>query len=212
MQHRGAIDAIDKQLISLLKERINVVQKVGKLKSEHGVAGSYIRPGREAVMVRDLLALNAEKQSDFADEAIVAIWRIIIGCSTATESPLNTLTLQGDAVATALSTQYFSPCVPSKTLHAEDLLHSLSADRHAVAILPYNKDAEYWRKLPKNCYVFACLPFYENPTHLAVGYVTPEETRDDVSLFLNDGVTEKDGFHHGEEHCIGSYGKPIKQL
>ena len=209
MQHRGAIDAIDKQLLSLLKERINVVQKVGALKSDYGISGSYIRPGREAVMIKDLLALNAQKQSDFADEAIIAIWRIIIGCSTATESPLNTLTLTQDAHARALSTQYFSACVPTKAAYIDDLLHHLKTDRHAVAILPYDVDASYWHILPKDCYVFACLPFYGTPTHLAVGYVIPEETGDDISLFKDKTLVTKHGFHYGKTDCIGSYGAPI---
>jgi chorismate mutase / prephenate dehydratase len=216
MRYRGSIDAIDKQMISLLKERMHVVQQVGMLKTAHNVSGSYIRPGREAVMMRELLTINAEKQSDVAESAIVAIWRIIIGCSTAIESPLNILTLSGDVEGKALSAAYFSPTAPSKVLDAKDLLDALAQDRHAVAVLPHNPAASYWQMLPKDCYIFACLPFYSDkagatPSHLAVGYVTPEPTGDDVSVFYDAtaGWAEKKGFHHGETQCLGSYAAMI---
>ncbi|MGB0671587.1 MAG: chorismate mutase, partial [Rhodospirillales bacterium] len=39
------MDAIDQQLIQLVKERIDVVAKVGEFKKSNGENGAFIRPG-----------------------------------------------------------------------------------------------------------------------------------------------------------------------
>ena len=75
-QHRNAIDAIDTQIIALLKERCGVVQQVGHLKEAHKVAGSFIRPGREAIMLRAILESTTGQA--LPAQAIAAIWRIIM--------------------------------------------------------------------------------------------------------------------------------------
>ncbi len=207
MRYRGGIDAIDKQMAALLAERMSIVEKVGELKAAHGVSGSYIRPGREAIMVRELLDNYGD--SHFPKAALASIWRIIIGSSTAKESPLNTLTLTGDANGQAHAAQYFGRCVPNKVLDIDALLATLAADRHAVAVLPYDKSAPYWAQLPANVHVFACIPFMgASPSHLACGYVTPEETGDDVTVcYGENGLMAQDGFTMNANGFVGAYAR-----
>jgi chorismate mutase / prephenate dehydratase len=218
-QYRTAIDAIDAQLLALFKERIDVVARVGELKSRHNVQGSYIRPAREAMMVRDLLA-RAE-DSAFPKAAIVAIWRIIIGSSTALESPLTTLTFDHDAEGVHVAAQYFGPQVENSSVSEDEFFAALENNPHAIAIVPYVLNAAWWQRMPDPMRVFACLPFVGNtPSHLALGHVTPEPTGDDVSLFYDYSskmVFTRSGFHRptnplvGENEnvlSIGSYASP----
>lgn len=209
MRYRGGIDAIDKQIVTLLKERMSIVQNVGKLKEAHGVSGSYIRPGREAIMVRDLLEQATD--SAFPAEAIIAIWRIIIGASTGVESPLNSVTLEHDHAGAQAASHYFGAHIPHKALDIDALLATLAADRHAIAVLPYDKTASWWGMLPPNVRVFACVPFIgESPSYLALGYVTPEATGNDVTLCYADGVLKaKEGFMPDALGYVGAYAKEI---
>ena len=51
---RNEIDKIDDQLITLLKDRLEIVKQVGQHKSKNSLSRSFIRSGREAEMVRNL--------------------------------------------------------------------------------------------------------------------------------------------------------------
>ena len=53
---RKQIDIIDDKIIDLLKERLDVVKEVGKIKHSQGGKFSFIRSGREAEMLRNLTA------------------------------------------------------------------------------------------------------------------------------------------------------------
>lgn len=203
MQYRGAIDAIDTQLVSLLAQRMDVVHRVGALKSEHAVPGSYIRPGREAMMVRHLM----QHHHGLPPQTLAAIWRLIIGTSTAQESPLNTLVLHEDIAAQHLSHSYFSPAVPSRMIEDHAMMAALQEDHHAVAILPYQH--HIWADtLPEGIHVFACMPFTNTPSHLACGYVLPEETGDDVTLYWQDGrLCQHEGYRPDIADYRGIYAR-----
>ena len=218
-QHRAEIDAIDAQLLALFKQRSLIVAEVGKLKSRHEVTGSYIRAGREAIMLRKLLDESGDTL--FPKTAIAAIWRIIIGSSTALESPLNTLTFDDDAEGVHAAAQYFGPQVENHSAPETDFFKALEDAPHTIAVVPYDLQAAWWQKMPDPMRVFACLPFVGNrPTHLALGQVTPEETGDDVSLFYHYGsktVSTRPGFSgpdtplsesDSDTLYIGSYATP----
>jgi chorismate mutase / prephenate dehydratase len=213
-KHRAEIDAIDQQLLALFKQRASIVAEVGALKSRHEVRGSYIRAGREAMMLRKLL--DDAGDTLFPKTAIAAIWRIIIGSSTALESPLSTLTFDDDAEGVHAAAQYFGPQVANHSASEIDFFAALENTPHTIAIVPYDLSAAWWQKMPNMMRVFACLPFVGNtPSHLALGQVTPEETGDDVSLFYdyeNKTVFTRTGFHplaaNENTLFIGSYATP----
>lgn len=75
---RQEIDAIDMELLDLLAKRAEHVLEVGRVKHENGVEGSFIRSGREAKMMRKILARGA---GEFPKDAIFSIWRSIISAS-----------------------------------------------------------------------------------------------------------------------------------
>ncbi len=217
--YRTQIDVIDRQLLNLFDERSQIVASVGKLKEAHGVSGSFARPGREAIMMRHIL--DNVSDTSLPRASIAAIWRIIIGSSTALESPMNVVTFDHDAQGVHEAAYYFGTYVPHRSLCESTFFEALKQDKHAIAVVPYHTEAHWWRYMPDPMRVFACLPFVgSNPTHLALGHVVPEETGDDVSLFydyVNKNIFGREGFHTDEkplavtgDHAlyIGSYASP----
>ena len=80
---RQQIDEIDDKIANLLIERTAVVSRVGEVKHKAGPGKCPIRPGREAAMVRRITAKF--ENTPFLPAAAAAIWRIIIGMSTAVQ-------------------------------------------------------------------------------------------------------------------------------
>jgi chorismate mutase len=196
--YRQQIDSIDQEIARLLVARMEVVRKVGVLKRTQGENRSFIRPDREAIMLRDLMARFRE--TDFPESAAAGIWRIIIGASTATESPLNISVAHGHerGSAVALAREYFGPTLPCRLHDApEHVLADMQTDPHCVGVLPADYPAgpegPWWWQMATNpahdIRVFARLPFVlfrreadAEPVFLA-GSAAPAPSGQDVSLF-----------------------------
>jgi chorismate mutase len=195
--YRHAIDAMDREILTLLARRLQVVEQVGALKAAHHKEGSYIRPAREANMLRELMQ-EGEAQG-VPPLAIAAIWRIIIGASTAHESPLNIVTLEGDVRGYSMAEQYFSAVPPHHSVAEKGLWQAKCVNDHSVYVLPYDVDAKWWRTMPSEYKIFACVPFVgvAASSYVAIGKVSPEPTGMDVSLFYDpekDKVVIVEGF------------------
>lgn len=191
---RAEIDAIDKQLIELLKARIGIVAKVGEAKKEAGEKGVFIRSGREGAMVNTIY--EAFKGHDFSADAAANMWRQIIAASIHLESPLSIAALQDDACGHLfwLAREYFGsfvPITPVGNLHR--VFGELSEGRAAIGVLPYpdnSAEVGWWELIahengPK---IFAHLPatitpHYPRrlPTALAVADIIPSPSGDDQS-------------------------------
>lgn len=199
---RAQIDAIDDEIARLLVARMEVVKQVGVLKRTRGEVKSFIRPDREAIMLRDLMAFFRE--TDFPESAAASIWRIIIGASTAMESPLNISVAHGHerGSAVALAREYFGPTLPCR-LHVEpeEVLNDMRADPHCIGVLPADYPAGpqgcWWQQLSTDGRfsgnrVFARIPFvlFQREADLEpvflVGSVEPAPSGQDVSLFAID--------------------------
>lgn len=196
---RDEIDAIDREITDLLLARCRIVAKVGKLKEDQEITGSYIRPRREAVMLRDLIGRFAGTR--FPRGAVVAIWRAIIGASTAMESPLNlsVLTDGGDDTPHWLAREYFGAFLPS-AMHtqASAVLADIARNQHTIGVVPLSPGSQspcWWEELAETRedtrpIIFACLPFMASsgepslPLALAMGRVELMPSGDDHTLFV----------------------------
>lgn len=194
---RQKIDTIDDAILSLLIERTQIVEEVGKLKAASGGTFSFIRPGREASMVRRLIE---RMSSPFPKAAIAALWRIIISASLNIEQKLQvSVHLQeGNANAYWYSREYFGSFTQVSTHHtALQVIRDLSQDKANVGVLflPQSIEADPWwsdfNPLHNKLYIFAHIPFIhsmlektqpELPRLVAIAKVTPEETGDDKTL------------------------------
>jgi len=83
-EFRIQIDALDRQVISLLKQRMNIIKQVAEYKKTQNEV-FYIKSSREADMLKKLVADN---NSNFSSASIVAIWRKIITNANMHEQPI----------------------------------------------------------------------------------------------------------------------------
>src|SRR5476651_2221464 len=79
---RAQIDRIDGALHDMLRDRVELIDQVRKLKGKQHI---YIRPGREAQMMR---ALAGRPQGKLPEGLVVRVWRELISGFTLIEGPL----------------------------------------------------------------------------------------------------------------------------
>lgn len=84
-QARSRIDAIDRELQSLIAERARWAQQVGRAKGQLGAAVEYYRPEREAQVLRMVVDRN---QGPLSDTELVRLFREIMSACLAQQEPL----------------------------------------------------------------------------------------------------------------------------
>ncbi len=196
---REQIDAIDEQLIGLIKQRIAVVEKVGEFKKATAPNLCPIRAGREATMIRSIA--ECFKDSSFSAATAAAIWRLIIGASTHAESKLviSVLYTEKEHDYFWMAREYFGPSVTiTKQPNVKRVISDVLEGKSTIGLLPNfsaSDGDEWWASLvqaaadaPK---IFAHLPFVftdesakRMPTALAIAKLLPEDSGEDVSFYV----------------------------
>lgn len=202
-QYREQIDAIDQQLIALLKERIGIVAQVGEMKRGETGLQSFIRSRREAVMLKDMHREFAG--SDFHPLAAASIWRQIIAASTYREQPLEGVVLHtsGDSKPDLywLMREYFGIFTDIHVVEdIASILQKFSQKPALLAAFPYPADSteSWWLPLShageNRPRIFTCLPFAsdDQPLGLVAARLTPEATGDDRTLLVMEGGASTD--------------------
>jgi len=82
---RDAIDTIDNEILELLNQRMNVVHRVGEIKSDTG--GAIYRPEREKAIIQRLTNLNSQGSNLLNASAIEAIYLEIFAVARNLELP-----------------------------------------------------------------------------------------------------------------------------
>ena len=200
---RQEIDAIDSQLLELFEKRMQVVNRVGNLKTSHKEK-FFIRSNREADMIKDLL----KRVSLFPKSAIVTIWRKIIVAANMHEQPLKIALCESENldVCKGLTREYYSSSVPIDVF--ENAARAMTALKNndvqiGVFALPNAlNSADWWVDLAENIdgnseglKVFARIPFYESDDEIfvAVAAKNAEKSSEDNSLVyieVADGTLE----------------------
>lgn len=199
MDFRRQIDTIDDQLIALLSKRIGIVKQVGKMKRSVNPNHCPLRPGREADMVRDIA--RKFEGTGFSPAAAAAIWRLLIGASTAEENDLtiSVYAPDGDNTLYWAAREYFGPflhiiCQP----HINRVIGDVADKKAAVGLVPElngSDDSHWWSSLLGSIgntpVIFAHVPFVhydvpgrKTPSALAIGHIQPEETDEDRSVIV----------------------------
>jgi chorismate mutase len=194
---RAQIDRVDSVLHDLLRERAEIIDQVRKHKGKQNM---YIRPGREAQMLR---ALAGRPQGRLPEGLVVRLWRELISAFTLMEGPMKvavTVPAKGLDLWDIARDYYgtFTPLleVPS----AVAAIKAVQAEKATIAVVPFpqaNDKDSWWPLLAadkKNALtVFATLPFEQTkagrsnarnamPAALAVAKLYPELTGDDHSF------------------------------
>ena len=193
---RAQIDRVDSALHDLLRDRVEIIDQVRKLKGKQHI---YIRPGREAQMLRALLG---RPQGKLPEGLVVRVWRELISGFTLMEGGLKVAVYtpeKGADLWDHARDHYgaFTPMLEPPSAAAP--IKAVQANKATVAVVPppHPNDKDAWWPLlaadKKNVLtVFACLPFESVkpgrsnarnalPMGLIVGKLYPELTGDDHS-------------------------------
>ncbi len=197
---REEIDKIDNQIINLLKERMQIITKVGDLKKSN-CEKFFLKSSREADMIKELVKKSG---NDFPKSIIVNIWRKIIAVANMQEQKLHIAIHNPKNISdySHLVREYYGDIVPFLNHDsATNIVSEIEKGQAQIGVfaLPKIENEEnsenWWINLANNragLKVFAKIPFIEyagseknrNQTQLvAVAIKEAEKSSSDNSLF-----------------------------
>ena len=188
---RAEIDRIDDRLVDLLIARLAVVERIAAAKGDRLEGGLAIRPGREAVILRRLVARAAGR---LPAATLVRMWRELLAATTRLQTPLAVAVWAPPEAAEVwdLARDQFGSTTPyERAPSASGALRRACDGR--IAVLPMPEEGRDWwptllepghRKLA----AIARLPFVESGPRtlsaLALAPLEPEPSTDDLSLVI----------------------------
>jgi chorismate mutase / prephenate dehydratase len=192
---RRQIDEIDVRMHDLLMQRAEVVQSIGAAK---GDVASHSRPGREAEVLRRLIARH---RGPLPKALIVRIWREMFAALTALQGKLAVAVYapEGTFGYRNLARDQYGWRTPITAYRsAAQVLEAVAEGRATVGVLPVPRGDEtdpWWRSLASTgdtvAKVVARLPFAaveppdtDNPEALAISLEGPEPTDQDCAFLL----------------------------
>tara|TARA_R110002096_G_scaffold56840_11_gene144738 strand:+ start:139 stop:972 length:834 start_codon:yes stop_codon:yes gene_type:complete len=172
---RAEIDRIDREMQQLLQNRAKVVQGVVRAKKAATAAGEItppFRPGREAEVLRTLVAHH---RGDFPAASLLRIWREIISGATRIQAEQRILVVGGAGDSWDLARDHFGLGAVYEAVHSLSLVFDmLRQNAAAAAVLPMQAKSGagvWWRELmqtepPEGApQVVARLPFFKAGTN-----------------------------------------------
>lgn len=163
---RAELDRLDDALHDTLMRRAEVVAEVAALRVKGVVP---LRPGREATIVRRLLARHS---GGLPPVAIVRVWRELLASTTAQQRPMLVTVCQadGDPAYLAAAREHFGALTPMRAHRTPaQAISEVSAGVATVAVLPLPVEGEapaaaWWTALlhrgDPRIHVVARLPFW----------------------------------------------------
>jgi chorismate mutase len=184
---RGEVDRIDQAVVELLAERLHVVRSIAALKNRDSAGRPAIRPGREAAILRRLVAQAGGR---FPAATLVRMWRELLAATTRAQAPL--------AVAACvpaekpelwdLARDHFGSTAPLRRVPENAEALQLLADGEAdLVVLPLPEGgAGWWAKLAEQGpSIVARLPVVAGlgtGDALVLGASPPDASGDDLTL------------------------------
>lgn len=190
---RAQLDALDDQIHDLLMRRAEIVERVAR---DGGKTGPKIRPGREAQMLRRMLARHT---GALPPQAIIRIWRELFGAALIIEGGQTMAVCDGEGGAErlALAREHFGPLTPVRRHHnPAQTLADLARETAQIAVLPppgEDEDGFWWPLLtatdPHRLFVIGKIPFWTRRAEglplgeaYVVAAIRPDESGEDKSL------------------------------
>lgn len=217
---RREIDEIDQALHDLLLRRTEVVLRIAGHKQPGQPA---LRPAREAAIIRGLVARH---QGVFPVQALVRIWREMMGALTQVQAPLAVAVVAPDDQRTPLwdlARDHYGSATPMLAANTPvAAVRAVSEGNATVAVLPWPNEQDsdpWWRFLfsedAKTPRIIARLPFLRgvSPSEgdaLVLAAVPLEATGDDHTLL---GIELNQDMSRGRlKDCLEAAGLPGTQF
>ncbi len=211
---RGEIDEIDGAIHELLMRRAVLAERIGAVKDDSarsdGATGAaaYLRPGREAAVLRRLVERHS---GSFPLPSLVRLWREIMSSLLRLQGPFSVavFTVSDNPGYWDLARDHYGSTTPMTPCQSPiQVLREVAEGRATVGVLPFPEEGEpapWWPLVasartnePK---VISRLPFVALPnasaatsraqvSAVAIACLTPEETGDDRSLLTLE-ITEE---------------------
>ena len=184
-QLRESIDVLDNEILKALSQRMKLSDRV--VAAKNGVAA--FRPGREAALVRKLVAKVEADGLDIAPEVILCVWRQIMAASLGRQYGELACGVHHDALPAA-AWHMGSTCLAFVDNDIARLIKALAAGQCRYALVPARDD--------DNRDLLACLDQYHHlkiiartpllsmpavhPAFIVADYL-PDSSGDDISLY-----------------------------
>ena len=191
---RARIDEVDSRILDAISERMEIARRVGAAKGAGGTAddGAPVhRPGREAALIRTLIA---RYDGPMEPAAIHAVWREVIGASIAVQRPL--VVVAADRAAEQTARLHFG--TSQRYSWAASPIVDVASGEADIALFPV-LDGDAWKAAADllaarpDCALLWRLPFTApGGGWIAVGRGVAEESGDDLSAAIAplDGVPD----------------------
>jgi len=194
---RRRIDALDDALHDLLIERSEVNRRIGAIKAKSKEAGPAWRPGREATVLRRLVARH---RGPLPRAALVRIWRELMTAFLRLQSDFSVAVFAGtgadDGACREIARDHFGGLTTIRTNEsAHQVLREVGEGRASIGVLPLPQQDDpqpWWPMLlgrdAETPRVIARLPFVPGALTrtqteaLVIGRVAPEPSGRDRSL------------------------------
>ena len=203
---RQQIDGVDRALLKLIHRRVDIGHQVGEIKRQTSDSPVFLRPAREAKMLRVLAQRHRDQgRADFPTSTVLYVWRELIASTTAMEGTLR-LSLMADQNRTCRKNAvlHFSATLEqinrSAGIEVLDDVLSGRAELGVVALEDAWWQADNLGLAPGQAQVFARLPFIDEPAQRLNGvaettftiakFGLEEPTGDDVTLVVVEDPTQ----------------------
>ena len=136
---RGRIDAIDRELLTLLNQRAEVASAIGEIKRSEG--SPAFRPEREAAVIESLKRGNG---GPLPTESVAPIWREIMSACRSLETPTRVAYLgpAGTFSEIAALGYFGSSIVRLPCANADEVFHATSAGAADFGVVPVENSSE----------------------------------------------------------------------
>ncbi len=175
---RAEIDALDDALHDLLMRRAGVVARLAASRAKG--QGPALRPGREAAILRRLLARHA---GPLPRAALVRLWRELLAATTAMQAPMTVAACLPEAGIEVLRAHVGLATLVERCPDEAAAIAAFKAGRCALVALP--AAGRWWRTHhPSRLFVTARLPFFgaSDATVFLLSPAPPDASGDDRSL------------------------------
>jgi chorismate mutase len=195
---RQKIDELDTRIHDTLKERAELVLKIGEEKRKNNI--EIVQPAREAQMIRRLLSKH---KGALPEMAVVRIWRELVGAVCLLQTGLKVAVAEDGQNLDSwdLAKDYFGSCLPmQRTPSALSAIGQVREGKVNFAVVPWPQDQDnqpWWDYLASDSetplQVIVRLPHGDDPSEtspnyraLVVAQAGFEESGEDNSFLMID--------------------------